>query len=253
MKHSTVISNEFSIQRVGNGVELIQSCNALESSNQYPVVPVHTLLDQPFSTWLCDHDCAITFANDECAEVCGMNSTTDFNGKTAFDFLEKRHALVATRHDVDVMLNNKLGIIEYDLLRLDGHCYQTLNFKFPLYNETRDVIGTFGCGIILGRNDLAASLTKLIDIGLLNINDGINLKQKNNSVYLSRRELQCLRQSIRGKSARQVAIEIGISQRTVEEYLNNIKLKMGVKTKAEMIDAGLRLLDSCITDQQSTF
>lgn len=60
--------------------------------------------------------------------------------------------------------------------------------------------------------------------------------------HLSKRELQCLRLSIRGKSARQAAVEMGISQRTVEEYLNNIKLKMGVKTKAEMIDAGLSLL-----------
>lgn len=60
--------------------------------------------------------------------------------------------------------------------------------------------------------------------------------------HLSKRELQCLQLSIRGKSARQAAIEMGISQRTVEEYLNNIKRKMGVKTKAEMIEIGLCLL-----------
>lgn len=32
------------------------------------------------------------------------------------------------------------------------------------------------------------------------------------------------------------ANELGISQRTVEEYLNNIKLKMGVYSKSELID-----------------
>lgn len=62
------------------------------------------------------------------------------------------------------------------------------------------------------------------------------------SVHLSNREFQCLLLSIRGKSARLVGIEIGISQRTVEEYLNNIKYKMGVKRKGEMINAGLSLL-----------
>lgn len=62
------------------------------------------------------------------------------------------------------------------------------------------------------------------------------------SFHLSQRELQCLQLSIRGKSASKVAVELGISRRTVEEYLNNIKLKMGVKTKSEMIDAGLSLL-----------
>lgn len=59
---------------------------------------------------------------------------------------------------------------------------------------------------------------------------------------LSQRELQCLSLSLRGRSARRVGAELGISQRTVEEYLNNVKVKMGVKYKTDMIEAGLQLL-----------
>ena len=65
------------------------------------------------------------------------------------------------------------------------------------------------------------------------------------SIYtrdLSRRELQCLQISVRGRSARQVATELGISQRTVEEYLNNVKKKLGVTSKSEMINVVINLL-----------
>lgn len=59
---------------------------------------------------------------------------------------------------------------------------------------------------------------------------------------LTRRELQCLQLSLRGQSARQAAAELGISQRTVEEYLNNAKKKLGVSSKREMIGLAINLL-----------
>ena len=62
------------------------------------------------------------------------------------------------------------------------------------------------------------------------------------SIPFSRRELQCLGLSIRGKSASKVALDLGISQRTVEEYLNNVKKKLGVTSKSEMINVAINLL-----------
>lgn len=53
---------------------------------------------------------------------------------------------------------------------------------------------------------------------------------------LSKRESECLHLIIRGKSARQLGCILGISQRTVEGYLNNIKSKFGVSSKAELIE-----------------
>jgi DNA-binding CsgD family transcriptional regulator len=63
----------------------------------------------------------------------------------------------------------------------------------------------------------------------------------NSGIHLSRRELQCLQLSILGKSARKAGIVLGLSQRTVEGYLNNVKKKLAVKSKSEMIEAGLRI------------
>lgn len=70
------------------------------------------------------------------------------------------------------------------------------------------------------------------------------LEQSINARYrdLTRRELQCLQISLRGRSARQAAIELGLSQRTVEEYLNNVKKKLGVTSKSEMINVAINLM-----------
>ena len=63
----------------------------------------------------------------------------------------------------------------------------------------------------------------------------------NKPVTLSCREKQCLELSVRGKSARLAALELGLSQRTVEEYLNKVKSKLGVRSKGEMIELWLRM------------
>ena len=57
-----------------------------------------------------------------------------------------------------------------------------------------------------------------------------------NGTCLSKRELECLRHTLRGHSAKQTANVLGISHRTVEEHLSNIKIKMGVASKAKLIE-----------------
>lgn len=59
---------------------------------------------------------------------------------------------------------------------------------------------------------------------------------------ITKREQDCMKLTICGKSARQVGQELGISQRTVEEYLNNLKKKLGVKSKPELIEKVISIL-----------
>ncbi|MDR3501405.1 MAG: helix-turn-helix transcriptional regulator [Legionella sp.] len=57
-----------------------------------------------------------------------------------------------------------------------------------------------------------------------------------NNIRLTRRECDCLLLTLTGKSAKQVAYYLKISARTVEEHLNNIKVKFGVFSKAQLIE-----------------
>ena len=53
---------------------------------------------------------------------------------------------------------------------------------------------------------------------------------------LSKRELDCLYHTLLGKTAKLVAMELGISRRTVEDHIASIKLKIKVFSKAELFE-----------------
>jgi len=50
---------------------------------------------------------------------------------------------------------------------------------------------------------------------------------------LTRRELEVLKLLAQGKSSRQIAAALGISERTVEFHLGNIYRKLGVSSNVE--------------------
>lgn len=54
-------------------------------------------------------------------------------------------------------------------------------------------------------------------------------------VFLSTKELQCLNLLVSGKTAKQIALDITLSSRTVEKHLENIKHKIGGGDKATII------------------
>lgn len=48
--------------------------------------------------------------------------------------------------------------------------------------------------------------------------------------------MQCLQLTIKGFTAKKIAKELGLSFRTIEEYLTNIRTKAGVNSKSELIE-----------------
>jgi DNA-binding NarL/FixJ family response regulator len=49
------------------------------------------------------------------------------------------------------------------------------------------------------------------------------------------REAQCLAFLLEGRTAKQIAYALHISHRTVETYLDNLKKKVGCRTRIELI------------------
>jgi DNA-binding CsgD family transcriptional regulator len=73
-----------------------------------------------------------------------------------------------------------------------------------------------------------------------------NVNQRSYSVFmpsqnsnLSKREMECLFYLVRGKGARETAELLHLSKRTVEDYIENIKNKMGCYTKSQIIEKAL--------------
>jgi len=66
------------------------------------------------------------------------------------------------------------------------------------------------------------------------------MKQQSDGHQLSRREKDVLKHLLLGKSARVIGELLGISQRTVESYIDNIKRKFQCKTKSEVIEIAMK-------------
>lgn len=57
----------------------------------------------------------------------------------------------------------------------------------------------------------------------------------NNRITLSKRELQCIIELIKGKTAGEIATTLALKQTTIEFYIENIKDKLGATSKSSLI------------------
>lgn len=95
----------------------------------------------------------------------------------------------------------------------------------------------------------AAPLIKLVDKNKLILphhNDKLDFLDKNdyemdfehtfsNKMSITKRQLQCAKLLLSGKNNRQISELLHLSARTVEHYLNNLKMKLKCKNKTELI------------------
>lgn len=62
------------------------------------------------------------------------------------------------------------------------------------------------------------------------------ISEKDDSVYLTRREAECVAYMLYGSTAKQTAKSLNISYRTVESYINQAKEKLELSSKEELIE-----------------
>lgn len=183
--------------------------------------------------------------NEMNLNTCRYQSIKDYLNNTIHKVATQQSAKISIQHDLDVFKTNKMKIIEKDLSFHDGSHINSIAIKVPWYNSNNEIHGIFGCTFQIGGKDapsLASSLSAVAEIGLLNtmptlrstnqITPGLQV----GDVYLSKRELECLRHFARGKSVKATAALLKISPYTVGHYLQSIKFKMGVTYKNDLID-----------------
>lgn len=73
----------------------------------------------------------------------------------------------------------------------------------------------------------------------------VYLGEKFPDVYLTKRETQCCLLLLQGYTMRSIGIELGLSARTIEYYLNNIKKKLDCKRRDQLV---FKLLDSAFIE-----
>ena len=232
--NSKIINNinlQLTVSRFENGIKL----NIPEQNDTPTLVNPHSIkhfLALPFSFYLLDCDGKTKLINQEGVDVCGYDSINQSIGKSLFDVSQKESAQQLIHNCQTVVESHSSQIFEEQLLRADGSQFQFLSIKSPWYNTDNQVIGVCGFSIVLGKHALAHSLATIANLGLLNANP----VTQSQLVHLSKREQQCLHYTIKGYTAKRIARALGISYRTVQEYITNIRIKVGAESKADLIE-----------------
>ncbi len=197
----------------------------------------------PYSVYLLDTMGATLKINEVGASICGFSSPDQAIGKTIFDVSIGHSAKNLLDNCASVLQQESVKIFDEYNMRFDGKSLQFLSIKFPCYDAEYQLQGTFGISIVLGEHSLADAITQLSALGLLSQNTSQNQTIKLNlgNVLLTSRETECLEYTVKGFTAKQIAKKLHISYRTVEDYINQVKIKLDVSTKQEMIQ---KLLNS---------
>lgn len=233
---SLIIEDHLQILRYKKGIKLVNA-----SSENKNLLTVGRLKAASFSVYFLDKEGNTVKINDEGAKICGFVSAFDAVGKSLLDVAEESSALSLIHNSITVIEDESIKIFEERNLRKGCVAMQFLSIKSPWYNHEDDIIGTLGCSIVLGQHSLANSLSEIRQLGLLDNNllpsSSAYIPQLQvNHIALSKRELECLNLTVKGYTAKKIARELQISHRTVEEYIYNMRVKVGASSKAELIE-----------------
>ncbi len=236
------ISQELIISPHRGGVKLTRPNKDDITSPKQSVAAIFSL---PIHVFFLNTDSMFQKCNVATADTLNFLSVREAIGKSVQDVLEKEGALSVIHNDKTTLKIRKLNIIDEHAKRVDNIDLQGISFKFPWYDSANEITGLFGFSIILSEfgSALAQALSLITQTGLLSMSEtpiskfqSSLLGQEINNVYLSSRELDITRLLVRGKTAKEIAIILERSKRTVEHHIENIKVKMATKSKSELIE-----------------
>lgn len=159
--------------------------------------------------------------NDNMAEELNLASRHDIYGKNDYDLLtDKIQIEHVVSCDKAVMLS---GITQQskDIITLPNQRKEFNCTKFPLINSNGKTIGVIGISFCKKQN-----ITKSFYDTYITIKEA----------KLTNREEEILNYIIRGKTAKVIAQLTHLSYRTIEQHIGNIKTKLNVRTKSELIE-----------------
>jgi len=211
------------ISRHGNGIKLMKGVG--DGTQQ----TVGTLLQLPFNVYFINANGINQIVNEHDAESCGFDSAESAIGNPCFHQFTKRSIAITTANDKLVMQTETTRISEESVtLNTTKEYRPTLSIKMPWYANDDNIIGIFGCSIILGKHSLADSLSLISTAGLLN-------QPRIIPNVLSARQLSCARLILSGMTAKEIAFQLGISPRTVEMHVEAIKIKLSCRNRTDLI------------------
>lgn len=199
---------------------------------------VESILDNSFMVTMVDKTNTIFATNESSAEGHGHKSVIDAIGKSMADTFKDDSVVISNAVNKSIFLNGIKKITDEQLIRLDDTIINRFSVKAPLYNQNGSLLGLIGFGIIVNKHSLLDYIESGINLGLFNSLHDLQTQAGSMQIdncYLTKREKDILQLLVRGYSAKMIANDLKLSKRTVEYYLENIKSKLRVDSKSELI------------------
>lgn len=218
-----------------NGMEFVRPNQA------DAILPFGSLMESSIATYIMTTDSRVADANEATLHLNHMPSLQALVGRNATQLWKGDAARMMMRHDYEVMTKQRLLITDDSAEHYTGANQAMLTFKMPLYRDN-SVSGVLGFTLQIDSKHvtrLASQLSMLMQTNIIKA-DKINEIQQalcstENKIYFSKRESQVLGLVVKGYTAKKISDVLGLSKRTVEHHIDNIKLKAGCSRKYELI------------------
>jgi DNA-binding CsgD family transcriptional regulator len=187
-----------------------------------------------------DENCVFQYLNPQFGKTVGVRGHhLDLVGSTASDLPCGMAAAAEVFEEQDrfVMRSGRavknLNIHPY----ADGVWGVYIGRKEPVFDENKKAVGVIWHGVDITDAYTVAISTQLARFGGLQNN--YELKGDGGRLSLTPRESEVLFLILRGKTAKLAAAVLGVSYRTVQQYIDSLKQKFGVESKIELIDTAM--------------
>jgi DNA-binding CsgD family transcriptional regulator len=127
---------------------------------------------------------------------------------------------------------------------VDKFAQPKITLEFPWYDDNDQIVGVLGCSIVIHEENiysLGQALSLLTQTGLFQQPISSNIQTQ--EYYFTEREKDVLYHLALGQTAKEIARRLALSHRTVEKHLCNLKLKVGVDSKAALTEKVVHLIN----------
>lgn len=228
-------SSELLALPFANGIKLIKPAQKPLHSN---LCSVDEILNFPFSVYFSNTNNEIQNLNEPGWKKCQFTSSKDAVGKSIRDIAKGETVKAVQDHEYIVMRDKKMVMKDIDVRFIDDDReVKDLSIKFPWYNADNKVIGNFGCAILYSAGVLAQAISLLANTGLLAGTAAFanSVPQQPKGVHFTTRQIDIINELVKGKTAKAIGEGLSLSRRTVEEYILQLKEKVAVNSKSELV------------------
>lgn len=193
-----------------------------------------------------DKNSRFIFANNVAAKWAGFKSSDSMLGKTYCDMLCKasnQHDIFANQDTVTRDRDTHVKIVGYYQYADKWHL--VFGEKYPLRDNEGNLMGT------------VSHFNDVTNCNIIDLSKFLKITQKGGSIKLDReqkgyvienhypditlpgRQSECLFFLLRGKTAKEIGKILGLSYRTVEGHIEQIKCKFDCSSKSELLEKAI--------------